>query len=132
MAVESDLSNAQKILEIYKIDLGWYPHADTDWGDDFDFSKTACDRNGYNALYCVNPSIDNFAMVVRSKSGQTYRLTKLGVEELGNVAVTAAMACDPVGTTWDNPSSHTRHGYMAGATGETYTDGWDNVWPWSR
>lgn len=85
-AVQSDLSMIIKKMEIYNIDHNDYPSAsDSDLAAvDMTITKSAYDTTigAENFYYCRNSDSDNYAIIVRAKSGDQYYIdsAKSGIQ----------------------------------------------------
>lgn len=84
-AIQSDLANIAKKLEVFKITVStidYYPSSLTASGLDVSVSKNAYGNHytpsgssGYNLLYCRMADGQSFALAARSKSGTTFAIT---------------------------------------------------------
>ena len=128
-AVKTDLSNAAKLLEVLKVDLGRYPRAQaTDFSTSFKFSKQSYSTSGNHVMYCVVHDSDEYALTAVSKSGNRYTLTRQGVQFGGS-----SDPCTNIGATWGSstPARTAVHGYFPTGTEPAYTNGWNNYWTWT-
>ena len=122
--VRSDISAANKQLEIARIDLDHYPTSSSEFPTGFKFSKTAYQITTHNVLYCINKTTGQYALGLISKSTKGYMLVSGVVTE--DVSVTPANVCAAVGKTWVNDATtYTKHGYVYGSTG------WNTSWSWT-
>ncbi|MFZ2835733.1 MAG: prepilin-type N-terminal cleavage/methylation domain-containing protein [Candidatus Saccharimonadales bacterium] len=103
-AVQGDLTNFAKKLEVAKLDAGGtYPTALTS-AMGFGFSKGAygIDAQNYTLRYCVNTTTNNYIMYAKSKSGNYFRYTATGGLESAIVTYGYGV-CDQIGLTTTNP-----------------------------
>lgn len=133
--VKSDLSSAAKALEMIKVERGKYPSStESDWQiiSNFKFSKSAYRTGVHNALYCLDPTTDTYAIGAISKSGTSYILTKNGIAE--GVSVSPNSVCTATGSTanWGDATIMTRHGYFPAGTAPSYINGWSSFWSWTN
>jgi len=75
-AVQSDLMNTAKKLELLKITLGTYPaQNDTSLSEaGISISKGSYNTTANNFIYCGSSTSQNFAIVATSKSGKTFAI----------------------------------------------------------
>jgi len=108
-SVQSDLTAIAKKLNAYKITstTDAYPPNLITTGVDIAVSKgaygnnyTPSGSNGYNLLYCKDSTASEFALIARSKSGNTFAIKSNGaVREAGIALTTAAQSCPDQGVT---------------------------------
>lgn len=103
-AIQSDLKNFAKLIEVQKVDLGTYPSSLTA-AMGFRFAKQSYGVDGQNRNlgYCYNSSTDSYVLMANSTSGQYYQLL--------NGVITARSStygygiCSVVGLSSTNPST---------------------------
>lgn len=113
-AVQTDLSNFAKKMEMYKAENGTYPSSGaftSSLGIKFTRTAYGADTQGGNARYCLNPTTDAYVLLANSKSGNYFMVGS-------NTSVTSTAAtygwgvCSHVGLTSVNPSPNA---YWSGA-----------------
>ncbi len=110
-AVRSDLANIVKRLEIQKVEDGSYPYPITTAMDVHVTKSAYYDVN--NLYYCYDSATDQYAVQVRSASGNFFRIEGGSVlEGTGSGGYWAAGTCDILGITW-NGSTNGQFGYNA-------------------
>lgn len=103
-AVQNDLTNMAKRIEMDRVDRGTYIPGGSASGDStlfpgftFEPTKNAYYTNAHNLYYCNGDldGEDTFRIMARSKSGTTYRYSpESGIENLGSIGVGTAVACN--------------------------------------
>jgi len=104
-AVQSDLTNFGKIMEIYKIDNGTYPAAASltaSLGIKASKSAYGLDAQGFNFRYCINPTTDTYVLQARSKSNNSFQVIN-GLVSASAYAEGVAV-CNKVGLTATSPN----------------------------
>jgi general secretion pathway protein G len=112
-AVQNDLKNFGKKMELFKVDNETYPAAgDITASLGLRFAKQAygTDFQGRNVRYCINSSTGEYVLVANSKSGNYY-LVKPGAVVEATVSTYGWGVCNLVGLSSTNPNPN---GYSAG------------------
>lgn len=117
-AVQNDLANFAKKIEIVKVYDNQYPSSLTS-DMEFAFSKGVygLDSQNLTLRYCRNASTDQYIMYARSISGNYFKVTSAGGVETATAA-TGWSVCSQIGMTTTNPSSN-------GLSGTTWAS-WTN------
>ena len=126
-AVEADLANIVKQMEIIKVDLGRYPHGYTEFpADRFKLTKSAYDSISNNAYYIVDIQNDRYAFGFRSKSGRGY-IINTGVVTSGVTPLHSGSTSGALGIDWANDPgvSAVFQAYVGGST-----QAWTAYWNW--
>jgi len=93
-AIHSDLANIAKKIELYNAEYGSYPLISTVHSLGLGATKAAYDTAQgihvnappvYNLLYCKNADSTSFALIARSKSGDTFQYSAGSVAPYGGV-----------------------------------------------
>lgn len=119
-AVQNDLKNFGKKMELFKIDNGTYPAAgDFTAALGLKFTKQAygTDTQGRNVRYCINSSTDTYVLVANSKSGN-YFMAQPGATVASTASTYGWGVCTLVGVATTNPNPN---GYSAGVW-DTWTN----------
>lgn len=119
-AVQSDLKNFGKLIEIQKVDNSTYPGTLTS-AMNFKFSKGSYgqDYQGANVRYCYDSSTDTYVLLSNSKSGNYYKVVN-GVLST-NPATYGWGVCAILGLSSTNPS---QNGFLASSSPQWAT--WTN------
>jgi len=74
-AIQNDLKNFGRLMEIYKIDNGGsYPALlAPSIGIKFSRNSYGADSQGYNARYCINTTTNEYVILANSKSGNYFK-----------------------------------------------------------
>ena len=123
--VRSDASSITRSLELARLTLGHYPFTNTEWPNDFKFSKASYATNIHNALYCADKVLDHYALGIASKSGKSYMIVDSVVSQVASFTPTSV--CQAAGRpSWANDAStYTTHGYVY------TTNTWSTSWYWT-
>ncbi len=116
--IKSDLTNALKKLEIYKIENGAYPVTGGQLANvGIKASKSSYDTVGNNFYYCVNTVTDVFAMGSRTPSNTHAFIISGGSPQQVSVA-SGDTVCQAAGLTgWTDPDGYISNGYNNGGSG---------------
>lgn len=125
-AIQSDLRNIATKLEVYKADYGAYPSPTSSAqfnGLGITASKTSYDTTSglhtgadkYNLLYCRTADSAQFALVARSKSGNTFQLTRgtLGPYQTSVPATSVVTLCNGAGIAGSRPADWDRRFFFS-------------------
>lgn len=105
-SVQSDLSQAGKLISIDLVETGSLPSANTiAWWTQRGFSPTKGaysngfinSNGGHNFLYCAATSGDKFAIIAWTKSDKGFALMDGSVRAFSDTPVTSATACPNAG-----------------------------------
>ena len=122
-AVQNDLNNFAKKMELYKVDNGTYPHDSTNFnyslGISFSRSAYGYDVQSSNLNYCHNSVTDQYVIVANSKSGKYFQYMSNDGLRLASSSDYGWNVCGKVGIGSTNPSPR-------GVTGGTTWASWVN------
>lgn len=98
-AIQNDLANAKKLLELYKVDAGSYPSSAELAAAGISATRVAYDITANNLYYCRNNLTGQFAMMARTAISRTsFQVTSTSpVAQSGGASADAT--CQLVGLT---------------------------------
>lgn len=126
-AVEADIANIIKQMELIKVDLGRYPHTYSEFpANGFKLNKSAYNSTANNAYYIVDIQNDRYAFGFRSKSGRGY-IINTGTVTGGVTPLNSNPTAAALGIPWgNNPGvSAIFQAYSGGST-----QAWTTAWSW--
>jgi len=105
-AVQTDLSNFGKKMEIYQVDNSRYPQSGSDFtssmGISFSRAAYGLDFQNTNLRYCINASTNKYVILANSKSGNYFKYIS-GSGLSTNSAAYGWDVCAFVGVSSTNP-----------------------------